>query len=328
MGESFQVDKYTAADLAQRQSLPLEAKVAASITRIKEWLDHWDGAAFVGFSGGNNSSILANLVRQVDKEVPLVFSNTGLEYPEIVEFVTKGPFQNVVVVRPQLTFKQVLDQYGYPVVDRKSAQALRNLQNPTDRNENSRRLAWTGIKSDGQPGSPASKLADKWRYLVEAPFKISEKCCDKLKKFPLDNYAKETGRKPFIGLLAGDSSRRKRGWMVHGCNAYQGTLVHSAPLAIWTAQDCLEYHLLNPGLLAPVYGQILRGEDGQLHTTGEQRTGCIFCCFGLDQEYRSTGTHRFLRMEVSHPKLYAYCMEQLGFREVITTLKLPYTSKK
>lgn len=96
------------------------------------------------------------------------------------------------------------------------------------------------------------------------------------------------------------------------------------PMGIWTEQDCLEYHLLNPGLLAPVYGQIVRREDGKLYTTRERRTGCIFCMFGVDRELRLTGTHRFLRMQHTHPQLYRYCMEDLGIRQVLEFWGLPW----
>lgn len=99
--------------------------------------------------------------------------------------------------------------------------------------------------------------------------------------------------------------------------------IFSMPLGIWTEQDVLRYHQLNPGLLAPVYGTIEQGPDGLLHTTGERRTGCIFCCFGLQREYRLTKTHRFLRMKESHPKLYDYCMDDLGLEQVLEFMGMP-----
>lgn len=319
--------KHTLTDLRQRQALDLDAKIILASKRIKEWSEHWDGMVYVSFSGGKDSAVVAHLARQVDPTIPLVFSDTGLEYPELKAFAKTftvgGPA--VEVVRPAMSFRQVLDTYGYPVVDRRTSKMLRWLQNPSDKNVQARKLTLTGIMANGEKASNRAVLAKKWRYLVAAPFKISEKCCDKMKKEPLKAYAKSTGRKAIIGLMASDSEHRERAWLHHGCNAFTGhrDAVFSMPLGIWTEQDVLRYHQLNPGLLAPVYGTIEQGPDGMLRTTGERRTGCIFCCFGLQREYRLTGTHRFLRMKESHPKLYDYCMDDLGLQQVLEFMKMP-----
>jgi len=54
---------------------------------------------------------------------------------------------------------------------------------------------------------------------------------------------------------------------------------------------------------------------------GYQRTGCMFFCFGITYD----GTpNRFQLMKVTHPKLYKYCMEKLGIKEVLNFLKVPY----
>ena len=63
---------------------------------------------------------------------------------------------------------------------------------------------------------------------------------------------------------------------------------------------------------------------GLLHTTRERRTGCVFCMFGVDRELRLTGTHRFLRMQQTHPKLYDYCLNDLNIRQVLEFWGLPW----
>ena len=59
--------------LKQRQSLPLESKVALAKKRIREWMDHWDHEVFVSYSGGKDSTVLLKLVREVEADVPAVF---------------------------------------------------------------------------------------------------------------------------------------------------------------------------------------------------------------------------------------------------------------
>ena len=76
-------------DLRQRQALPLSAKVLMSQNRIREWYQHFNGDVCVSFSGGKDSTVLAHLVHDMYPEVPLVFCNTGLEYPEIQAFAKK-----------------------------------------------------------------------------------------------------------------------------------------------------------------------------------------------------------------------------------------------
>ena len=70
-------------ELRQMQSLPLELKILKTQLRIREWYEHWDGDVCVSFSGGKDSSVLLHLVRSMYPDVPAVFVDTGLEFPEI-----------------------------------------------------------------------------------------------------------------------------------------------------------------------------------------------------------------------------------------------------
>ena len=106
----------TIGDLRQKQALPLEAKIIASKQRIKEWYEYWNGDVYVSFSGGKDSTVLLDLVRRVYPDVPAVFSDTGLEFPEIREFVKS--FDNVEWVKPKMSFIQILSTYGYPIISK------------------------------------------------------------------------------------------------------------------------------------------------------------------------------------------------------------------
>ena len=115
--------------LKQRQGLPLEAKINMSLHKIREFYDHFQGDVYVSFSGGKDSTVLLDLVRYIYPNVPAVFVDTGLEYPEIREFVKS--INNVTWLKPKMPFTQVIEKYGYPVVSKKVARQISDLQNPT-----------------------------------------------------------------------------------------------------------------------------------------------------------------------------------------------------
>ena len=108
-------------DLRQRQALPLRAKVLMSQNRIREWYNHFDGNVFISFSGGKDSTVLAHLVHDLYPDVPLVFANTGLEYPEIQSFARK---MGAEFLRPKMSFSEVISKYGYPVISKENAEAI------------------------------------------------------------------------------------------------------------------------------------------------------------------------------------------------------------
>lgn len=103
-----------------------------STNRIIEWYDHFNGNVCVSFSGGKDSTVLAHLVHDYFPDVPLVFANTGLEYPEIQAFARK---MGATFVRPKMMFSEVISKYGYPIISKENAEAIyyaRRIRNKID----------------------------------------------------------------------------------------------------------------------------------------------------------------------------------------------------
>ena len=144
--------------LKQMQSLPLEQKIIVSKQRIKQWLEAWEDQCVVSFSGGVDSTVLLDLVRSVNPDIKAVFVNTGLEYPQIVRFVKTIP--NVDIIRPKITYKQVIEKYGYPFPSKGIATKISEIKHT--KSESLKKLRLTGIRPNGEY-SPLSKLSKKWK---------------------------------------------------------------------------------------------------------------------------------------------------------------------
>lgn len=301
---------------SQRKYLDYETKQRLTKTRIQEWYDNWGGLVYVSFSGGLDSTVLLHLVRSVlGNDVPAVFSDTGLEFPELRGFVKT--FDNVTWIKPKMPFTQVIKQYGYPIISKETAAKIRKLRhgNLSDKYRN--------YLLNGDERGKLGMLAKKWQYLVNAPFDTSEKCCDVMKKTPFREYHKRTGRVPFIGVTQDESFMRERQYARTGCNVYDAGKPKSQPLGFWTKQDVFRYVVENNLKICSVYGEIKQRKDGTYYLTGEQRTGCVFCAFGCHLE---SEPNRFQRLEKTHPQLYKYCMEKLGMKEVLDYIGVPTTT--
>lgn len=358
---------HSANDLKQMQSLPLESKVLMTQQRIRAWYETWkrfeifdeatgktrfetiavdgwehpglkdsefvnsvlDGQVYVSFSGGKDSTVLKHIVDGMYSDVPSLFVNTGLEYPEIQAFVREvkagkydGFNSDVVILRPAMQFGDVLKNYGYPIIGKETAKKIQEARNKPDG------YAAQSFKADSERAQKYNGRFSLVRYerFLHADFKISDKCCDIMKKRPAKTYEKASGRKPILGMLAGESAKREYYWRKNGCNAFQNERPQSNPLAFWTEQDVLHYTKKYDVPYCSVYGNIQikpRGEDtlpGQvdlidylgcyeqedtLETTGCNRTGCIFCMFGCHLEKEP---NRFQRLKETHPRQYDYCI--------------------
>lgn len=312
-------------DLRIRQAYTLKAKIHLTLQRIREFYEARNGKVYVSFSGGKDSQVLLHLVRSLYPDVVAVFSNTGLEYPEIVAHVKSFP--NTEIIKPKLSYRQVVEKFGFAVGSKKVAQAIETLRYPEGRADKSKNLFITGYTSSGVY-APRWKLADKWLKLIDAPFKVSRQCCDQLKKNPFKIYEKTTGLAPFVATMAEESSLRALSYEKVGCNSIGGQRDMSTPMAFWLQTDVLQYILDNGLTMASVYGDIVRNAEGKLVTTGEDRTGCIWCLFGIDQDNRGGKLNRIQRLAVTHPQLHKHCTETLGIAQVLDFIGVPWDIKE
>lgn len=318
--------------MRQRQSLSLFSKRTMSINRIKQWYEHHDGDVYVAWSGGRDSTVLVDLVWSIYPDVPIVFSNTGLELKEIKKFVSwveKNGLTSIVngkriyrkgqVVRvvPKKNFKRVINEDGYALVSKKQSKMIRVLQGgKTDKNANMHKLYDEGINSKGQK-APSWKLAKKWRYLAnQKDVKISDKCCDHLKKEPLDSYAKKTGFKRFDGMMAAEGGERAKKTK---CNVFDSKKPSSSPMLFWTTEDVIEYININKLRISTAYKWV-KNDKGE-RVEPENRTGCAFCMFGVHLE---KGVNRFQKLYKRDHRMWDTAINKLGLSKPLDLIDVKY----
>ena len=176
-------------ELQQMQSLPLETKIVKTQQRIRDWYNYFDGNVYLSFSGGKDSTVLKHIIENTPGiyDVPSVFVDTGLEYPEIRKFVQS--FEDVEIVRPKMLFTDVIKKYGYPViskeVSRRVQYARKAIEQHREANHNDY-LKLCGLALDSN-GHKSRYNCDKWKFLLDAPFKCSAECCTIMKKHHLNN---------------------------------------------------------------------------------------------------------------------------------------------
>ena len=398
-------NKHMPWDLAQMQSLPLEAKIRMTQERIRTWYESWKryeifnkktgktrfatlsanpedlyfikvpgkkkpkrllvtseqirtnkyevldkqpylketeyivseigGQVYVSFSGGKDSTVLKHIVDGMYSDVPALFVNTGLEYPEIQKFVKDikaGKYDcfnpDVEIIRPEMRFDEVIQKYGYPVVSKEVSQSVYEARKNEETGKYIYRLQKLNGEAVDKNGKPSTYNIPQWKFLLDSQFDISHKCCDVMKKSPAKQYEKQTGRKPFIGTMASESRLRKSKWMRLGCNAFEQARPTSQPLSFWTEQDIYHYIQKYEVPYCSVYGDIVIDEkvDGEnilegqvnlidylgcyepedkLKTSGCDRTGCVYCMFGCHLDGQP---NRFQRLKETHPRQYEYCI--------------------
>ena len=305
--------------LKQMQSLPLDLKIRLTNQRIREWYDYHSGRVWVSFSGGKDSTVLVHLVKKLYKDVPVVYIDTSLEIPEVRSFAYS---MNPLVLKPTMNFKTVLTRYGYPLISKEVSLKIAGAR----KGQRSALRHFNGEKT-GQYDYR------KWAFLIDSPFLISAECCNKTKKAPSKAYEKETHSYPYVATLAEESALRQTDWLMGGCNSYDNERPVSKPLSFWTEQDVLNFIKLNNLDIASVYGEIvvdvgysdnitvfdfLDGENCdyigcKLKTTGCSRTGCAYCCYGIQNEKRP---NRFELLDMySRTELRDFAMRGGAFDE-------------
>jgi len=347
----YKVDR---AELKRRQSLPLIDKIRWCCETYIDFIEIYGiENVYEAYSGGKDSDVMCDIIEKLHsgfwndilhpmyrfmwkmfiegKNPPSkAFCNTGLEFPEIVKHV-RNRYPDTVFLKPAMGFTRFITEVGVAVGSKKIAMQIRRIKgyliNPSSNNEATRTLYLTGMKRDGTKGN--SKIPKKWLKLLDAPFNVTDKCCDNFKKDPFHKYQKETGKKPIVGTTAEESDQRTVSYMKTGCISWEKGKERLRPISIFLKSDIWEYsETYNLKFCDVYYDRTLNIEqiDGSFKNEfieAEEQTGCTFCLFGLHLESKDK-PNRIQRIYKSHPKYYDIIVNKCGLGQVMDWLKIPY----
>lgn len=246
-------------DFQAKMKQGYEFKKAYAARRAWEFYNHPEvaGKCYVAV-GGLDSITLFIFLHSIGINIPA--TSVSMLEDRSIQRVHKAlgvlplkPVKNPESGRPY-TKIEVIREYGFPVLSKEAAGKIYTLQHPTEKNTTVRHAIMTGETGayGGFRKGTRMKMAQKWlekfggpeneregTNYQTAPFLVSDLCCYYLKEKPCDDYAKESGRFPYMGLMASEGGRRQKALMLNGCNYISKDTKRSAPFAIFTRQDIL-----------------------------------------------------------------------------------------
>jgi len=279
--------------LKDGQELPFTVKVAKAQGLIQQAVqEHGVEHCYLGFSGGQDSAVIAHLTELAAPEMEFVFNDTGLEFLETYEYVSwwEKEFKRIITrTKPMKKLADILREDGYPLYSKRIAYML----------STEKRVA--NLKSqDLRPAGSYKLLASaKVLHTLDAGVKISDKCCHYLKHGPADKYAAEQGfTASILGMRADDSRDRRRNWLTMGCYyPVKKGADRVWPLAFWTEADVAKYH------------EVVGLPRAGLYDKGFTRNGCRLCGFGC----HLASPNKFELLAIWYPKFWKAAMTKFGY---------------
>ncbi|WP_290450649.1 phosphoadenosine phosphosulfate reductase family protein [Faecalibaculum rodentium] len=173
---------------------------------------------YLSFSGGKDSTVLHHMLDEAlpGNTIERVFSNTGIEFNDVVDFVKGMAAEDsrIKIITPNRNIKQMLEEVGYPFKSKFHSEMVERFQKSGVFGKSLERYL-------SNPGSPGRYNVPKklvYQFDPEFKLKISQKCCNELKKKPFKQYEKESGKTLCItGVRANEGGIRQYQADKHGC---------------------------------------------------------------------------------------------------------------
>lgn len=238
--------------------LPLDEKIKSSTAILDEVFSRHKNPV-VYWSGGKDSTVVLHQVLQYDKNIPVIFNDSLIEFPETYEFIEKLANDwkiNLHITKPDTNLWEIGKKYGWPILGK-------NISSNVER-----------ARRTGNFRKQLSKLEVD---LAKNGLNISTKCSVLLREEPAKKLEKELEVDvKIIGLRADESRARVRLWVDHGSHYYvkqyfnkKEGMWKASPITIWTDDDIWEYH------------KKFNIPYARLYDMGYPRNGCWPCAMAI-----------------------------------------------
>lgn len=306
-------------------NMPYEFKIAYAETRIKEFITECAkmNKDTIVSVGGLDSITLYYFINNVLKYNVKGVSISSIEHKTVREI---HKILGIEEIKPLKSKYHILKEYGYPLFSKEISQKMVTIQNPTPNNIGYRNAILTGLTT-GKASvkySSCTKMPDKYIKMLidnEIPCKLSNKCCIYMKEKPMEKYCTINNCYPFLGLQATESHRRFLSLSKNGCNYFNGKSTRSAPFAIFNKSDVLRLAVEIGVPIPKIYGDIII-EDNEYKTTGQSRTGCDICGFGI--QFEKTRPHRFDKLYIEDFKKWDFWINQMEYGKIFKHIGFKY----
>ena len=168
---------------------------------------------YISFSGGKDSTLLHHLIDEAlpNNKIPRVFINTGIEYNDIVKFVREMAQNDdrFIIYNSKVHIPSMLQKYGYPFKSKEHAEKVSLYQSGGVKKTVKAYL--TGVRANGTKAFVKCPKNLQYQFTEDNKLKISDRCCDKLKKEVIHRYEKESSKTISItGLRSAEGGTRKQ----------------------------------------------------------------------------------------------------------------------
>lgn len=210
---------------------------------------------YLSYSGGKDSHFLYWFIKSYlhDTDIEIVGINTYMEHQEILNRIRNN---SDVVLYPKMKPFEIKEKYGSPCFGKWQDEMISRYQNGS-RSKNT-------IEAITGENRTTFKVNKKARELTLSGklHKVSNKCCENLKKKPIKEYEKKTGKKAILGVRGSESRIRKQQYTTCFTKDKKFTPIHDL------SDELLEKIIKKYDIEVPeVYQHI-------------NRTGCMGCPYG------------------------------------------------
>lgn len=162
---------------------------------------------YISFSGGKDSTVLHYLIDEAlpGNNIPRVYADTGIEYNDVKAFVKElqAKDDRIQIIKPSVNIKRMLERDGYPFKNKQHSRILAVYQHSGVGNTVKQYL----YDNRGKFNCPK---ALKYQFSEAFHLKVSEKCCQRMKKEPFQRWEKENGRSiALTGMMSSEGGLRE-----------------------------------------------------------------------------------------------------------------------